>query len=207
MLAEFEEDEIEAVAAHEIAHIVRGDAELLTFVCAIADSFERWTSAFRPDRDGADEARLSLSLLLIRLLSRFVAREREYLADAAAVELGRNPAALARALTKAHLKNTFIGDFHETYSPLFIVAPETPAAEEPKPVWAGTHPPVMERVRILAGMAHTTADEIIRDVWRERARRAAGKRVVAEIGVASTLSTFTQTTDGARESPEKSGKS
>jgi Zn-dependent protease with chaperone function/Zn-finger nucleic acid-binding protein len=179
LLADFEEDELEAVAAHEIAHIVRGDAALMTLVCAIADSFERMMDSRRPADNEPDDAPLPLSLVLIRLLSRFVAREREGLADAAAVELGRNPAALARALTKAHFMNTFIGDFHETYSPIFLVAPEASSGGDVKPVWADTHPPLMERVRMLAGMAHEAPEEIIRDVWRERTRRAAGRRTAA----------------------------
>lgn len=179
LLADFEEDELEAVAAHEIAHVIRGDAALMTLVCSIADSFERLARA--RDRMGSEpeSSPLPLSLILVRLLSRFVARERELLADAAGVELVRNPAALARALFKAHLKNTFVGDFHEAYSPIFMVAPEAPSGEGPKPVWADTHPPLMERVRVLAGMAHTAPEEIIWDVWRERAKRSARRRIVA----------------------------
>lgn len=179
MLADFEEAELEAVAAHEIAHIVRGDAALMTFVCAMADFFERILDSKRPAENEPDNAMLPLSIIIVRLLSRFVARERELLADAAAAELGRNPAALARALCKAHLKNTFIGDFHETYSPLFMVAPEARTGDGPKPVWTETHPPVMDRIRILAGMAHEAPEEIVRDVWRERATRSAGRRTAA----------------------------
>jgi Zn-dependent protease with chaperone function/Zn-finger nucleic acid-binding protein len=171
LLANFEQDELEAVAAHELAHVVRGDAQLMTFVCAMADFFERLSDSFQPKDEGGDTL-LPFSVVLIRLLSRFVGRERELLADAAAVELGRNPAALARALAKAHLQNTFVGDFHESYSPLFMVAPETAAGDATKSYWIDTHPPLMERVRILAEMAHTSATEIIKDVWRERARRS-----------------------------------
>jgi len=207
MLADFEEDELEAVAAHEIAHVVRGDAALMTFVCSIADFFERMTRA--RDRTGSEpeSTPLPLSLILVRLLSRFVARERELLADAAAVGLGRNPAALARALFKANLKNTFVGDFHEAYSPIFMVAPEAPSGEGPKPVWADTHPPLMERVRVLAGMAHMAPEEIIWDVWRERARRSARRRLAAAqnpgIGVASTNFNFLGGSNGPLTRHEK----
>ena len=61
----------------------------------------------------------------MRLLGRFISREREIQADAAAVELGRNPVALARAVYKASLKNSFVGDFALTYAPLFIVSPRS----------------------------------------------------------------------------------
>jgi Zn-dependent protease with chaperone function/Zn-finger nucleic acid-binding protein len=181
MLAEFSPDELEAVAAHEIAHIVRGDAALMTFVCAMADFFERLADR-RREGDAPGDALLPLSVILVRILSRFVSREREGLADAAAVELARNPAALARALAKAHLKNTFVGDFHETYSPIFLVAPESPVGEGPRPVWLDTHPPLMDRIAVLAGMAHTPPEEIVREVLAERARTAAGRRVASAEG-------------------------
>ncbi len=181
LLAGLKQDELEAVAALQTARVVRGDAALVTFVCAIADFFERWAGAKRREAGGDVEV-LPLSAVLVRLLGRFVARERVLLADATAVELCRNPAALARALFKAQLKDTFIGDFHESYSPLFMVAAEGDPDEGDRPVWADTHPPLSDRVRVLAGMAHLPPEEIVRDVWAERNRREAGKSIATEAG-------------------------
>jgi Zn-dependent protease with chaperone function/Zn-finger nucleic acid-binding protein len=196
LLAEFGLDELEAVAAHELAHVARGDAALMTFVCALADFYERMMDSFRSKDEGSDEAPLPLSVVFMRLLSRFIGRERELLADAAAVELGRNPASLARALYKAHLKNSFVGDFHETYSPMFMVAPENLESGDPQPAWSGTHPPLMERIGILAGMAHEPVAEIIRSVWREQARRAAARGTEKEGSPASPPPRITGRKDG-----------
>jgi Zn-finger nucleic acid-binding protein len=74
------------------------------------------------------------------------------------------------------MKNSFVGDFNETYSPLYIVPPES------KGITDGflcrlfnSHPPLMNRIERLATMANTTSADIIDDIWeiqrnREKAR-------------------------------------
>lgn len=176
LLAEFARDEVQAAAAHELAHVVSGDALFMTLVCSMADFYERLTDGLRSTSEARSAGTLPLTVVIMRLLDRFIGRERELLADAAAVELNRSPVALARALTKAHLKSSFIGDFSLTYAPLFIVAPAL--AEEPdkgRGGWADSHPPVMKRIRRLAEMANLGPDEIIRQVWEFQSRREASK--------------------------------
>lgn len=199
LLAEGTRDELQAVAAHEIAHIARGDAFYLTLVCSLANLFERLREALEPEREdaavglgggriagagggtaaGGPSALLyvavSLSALVMHLLSALVSREREILADAAAVELCRAPESLARAICKAHVKNSFVGDFSQTYTPLFIVPPD---ARDIPDNFAGrvfnTHPPLAKRLDILAAMAHKSRRTIIDDVLAgERARSRA----------------------------------
>ena len=195
LLADGTRDELEAVAAHELAHIARGDAFYLTLVCSLANVFERLQEALEPEREdvagpgGERSGRgrskgapflfyfaLDLSALAMHLLSMLVSRERELLADAAAVELCRAPESLARAIYKAQVKNSFIGDFSLTYTPLFIVSP---GAKDVPDTLAGrifnSHPPFMKRLGILAAMAHKTPAEIIGEVRqsvniREQAR-------------------------------------
>jgi Zn-finger nucleic acid-binding protein len=111
----------------------------------------------------------------MHLLSTLVSRERELLADAAAVELCRSPESLARAIYKAHVKNSFVGDFSQTYTPLFIVPPD--ARDIPDNL-AGrlfnTHPPLMKRLAALAAMTHKSPQAVIRDVLKgERTREQA----------------------------------
>ncbi len=201
LLAEGTRDELQAVAAHEIAHIARGDAFYLTLVCSLANLFEKLREALEPEREdtavglgggriagagggdgtaaGGPSALLyvavSLSALVMHLLSALVSREREILADAAAVELCRAPESLARAIYKAHVKNSFIGDFSQTYTPLFIVPPD---ARDILDNFAGrifnTHPPLAKRLDILAAMAHKSRRTIIDEVLAgERARNRA----------------------------------
>jgi Zn-dependent protease with chaperone function/Zn-finger nucleic acid-binding protein len=176
LLAEFTRDEVQAAVAHELAHIVSGDALFLTLVCSIADFYERLTDGLRSKSEARGSESLPPTVVIMRLLDRFIGRERELLADAAAVELGRSPVPLARALYKAHLKNSFVGDFSLTYAPLFIVAPAL--ADEPEKGrggWTDSHPPVMKRIRRLAEMANLKPDEIIRQVWEFQSRREASK--------------------------------
>jgi len=198
LLAEGTRDELEAVAAHELAHIARGDAFYLTLVCSLANIFEKLREALEPESDdfrtlsaegsgrgaavaapGLLYAAVSLSSLVMHLLSMLISRERELLADAAAVELCRSPESLARAIYKAQVKNSFIGDFSLTYTPLFIVPPD--ARDVPDSL-AGrvfnSHPPFMKRLGLLAAMAHKTPGEIIMDVRSSEKAREQARGVV-----------------------------
>jgi Zn-dependent protease with chaperone function/Zn-finger nucleic acid-binding protein len=207
MLAEFSRDELEAVVSHELAHIARGDAIILTLVCSLANFFERFRTGIEPELE-SDERRLSapghiggqsgllfvaatLASAIVRIMSFFVSRERELLADAAAVELGRSPDALARAIYKAAVYNSFVGDFSETYAPLFIVAPESHADPGPRrPRWASSHPPLGDRLEALAAMVHKPVRAIIADVDRARAARNKAKKAIpaaSELGLPTAL--------------------
>jgi Zn-dependent protease with chaperone function/Zn-finger nucleic acid-binding protein len=192
LLADCTRDELQAVVAHELAHIARGDAFYVTLVCSLANFFERLKEAFEPEDD--QESRLdqqqregiaapilvylavTASAIVMTLLSALISRQREILADAAAVEISRDPVSLARAIYKAHLKNSFVGDFAVTYSPLFIVS--TQLKNESEGFFSNifsTHPPLMKRIGFLASMAKKSSAKIIEEVWesqrnRERAR-------------------------------------
>jgi Zn-finger nucleic acid-binding protein len=121
----------------------------------------------------------SISSLLMHLLSTLISRQRELLADATAVELNRNPAALARAIYKAHVKNSFIGDFNLSYSPLFIVPPESKGISDRlfSRIF-NSHPPLMKRVRQLAEMVPTSPARIIDEVSEIRKRREKARSIL-----------------------------
>ena len=51
LLAEGTRDELQAVAAHELAHIARGDAFYLTLVCSLANFFEKFKDVLEPEGD------------------------------------------------------------------------------------------------------------------------------------------------------------
>ena len=179
LLSELTRDELEAVVSHEVAHIIRGDAFYITLVCSLTNLFERLRLALEPEdaqRSGAAFGPayllVSISAIIMRLLSTLISREREILADAAAVEFCRNPKALARALYKTHLKNSFVGDFSLTYSPLFIIPPKLVGKSEGFfSRLFNSHPPVMKRIRLLADMANTKLHKIIEEVWEIQKRR------------------------------------
>jgi Zn-dependent protease with chaperone function/Zn-finger nucleic acid-binding protein len=197
LLAECTRDELQAVAAHELAHIVRGDALYVTLVCSLVNVFEKMRDALEPEvperrpgvvgpanRGASGSAALvyvvvNLSSIVMRLLGTLISRERELLADAAAVEFGREPTALARVIYKAHVRNSFVGDFSAAYAPLFIVSPNSRDVREG--FFGGlfnTHPPVMKRIEVLAGMAAKRPEEIIRQVWEGRRERERARDVL-----------------------------
>jgi Zn-finger nucleic acid-binding protein len=116
----------------------------------------------------------------MHLLSMLLSREREILADAAASEIGRNPATLARALYKAHLKSTFVGDFSLTYSPLFILAPAL-SSDEDEGFWSrlfNSHPPLMKRIKLLAQQAGMRPAQVIEQVWESQRMREEARGLV-----------------------------
>ncbi len=195
LLADCTRDELQAVAAHELAHVIRGDAFYVTLVCSLANFMEKIRAALEPEdvpaedrgssgRGGAPPVLVYVAVVfssfVMHLLSMLLSREREILADASAAELNRNPTALARALYKAHLKSTFIGDFSLTYSPMFIVAPKLSSDEEERffSRLFNSHPPVMRRIKLLAQMAGLSSAKIIEQVWKSRKMRETAQGVL-----------------------------
>jgi len=195
LLADCTRDEIQAVAAHELAHILRGDAFYVTLVCSLVNFLDKLRAAMEPEdvpaedriesgRGGAPTVfvygAVAMTSLIMHLLSMLLSREREILADAAASEIGRNPATLARALYKAHLKSAFVGDFSLTYSPLFIVAPALSSDDE-EGFWSrlfNSHPPLMKRIRLLAQQADLRPAQVIEQVRESRRMREEAKELL-----------------------------
>ena len=196
LLADFTRDELQAVIAHELAHVVRGDTYYITLVCSLANFFERTKQALEPDHSTDGESfpatkegrgghallylAFVFSSLVMHLLSTLISRQREILADAAAVEFTRNPRSLARAVYKAHLKNSFVGDFQLTYSPLFIVPPESKGLES-ESFWANvftSHPPLNKRLKLLADMIPSTPEKVVEEVWEIQNHRENARELV-----------------------------
>lgn len=192
LLAEASRDELQAVVAHETAHILRGDTFLLTLACSIAAFYEELidsldqqeelsrTSLKKRQKDkGPIQPLIYLATLLSYLLLNFfitiISQKRELLADATAVELCRDPLALARIIYKAQVANSYLGD-SSIFTPLFLVPPDSrDIGETASDKLFNTHPPVSLRLQLLAEMAHRSLKEVIQEVklredQRERAR-------------------------------------
>jgi len=195
LLADCTRDEMQAVAAHELAHVLQGDAYFVTLVCSLANFFEKIRDALEPDvTDEANapgsrcKAMVGPALmyltaagcsLVMNFLGMFLSRQREIRADAVAVELSRSPISLARAIYKAGIKNSMIGDFSQSYSPLFIVPPRLGGEDEG---FFGrlsrSHPPTMIRISLLAHMASTEPAKIIEQVWETQRNREKARGVL-----------------------------
>lgn len=194
MLAELSRDELQAAIAHELAHIIRGDAFYVSLVCSLANLFERIRFALEDStyegkggrdpsvtamEDGALFAITGFTELLMGAVSTLLSRQRETLADAGAVEICRQPLALARAIYKSHLKHSFVSDFASTYGPMFIVSPDSDYTDQRSEGFLerilSSHPPLMDRISILAQLGHAKTEDIVRQVWHQQQLRLSSR--------------------------------
>jgi STE24 endopeptidase len=149
MLAEYSDEEIEVVLAHEIAHHVHGDiwkgilfesALILAGFYLAARVLEHWAARFGL-RDAADIAGLPLLLLAAGAVSlvaipvaHAMSRAHERQADRFALDLTRNPSAFISAMRRLAAQNL--------------------AEERPSRVvqWLFySHPPIRERIAVAQG--------------------------------------------------------
>lgn len=112
LMQKLDRSELQAVMAHELSHIRNGDikltltASVLSNILLIAIDLMFYNIVFGRERRGDD--RLVFVIILLRyllpittlLLTLYLSRTREYLADAGSVELMRDNVPLGRALIK-----------------------------------------------------------------------------------------------------------
>jgi heat shock protein HtpX len=101
-----------------------------------------------------------LAPIFARLLQLSISRQREYLADASAVRLTRNPKGLADALQKISGDREVLEAANRATAHLYIVNPVKSFEKRAKGLFS-THPPIGERIEILrsmetGGVAQTT---------------------------------------------------
>ncbi|MEX1385812.1 M48 family metalloprotease, partial [Hydrogenibacillus schlegelii] len=108
----------------------------------------------RSDRGGPEALLLLLALLVLFLaplaaqLTRFaLSRNREFYADAQAVNFTRNPRGLIKALTRLKEAPAKVARATEATADLYFVNPFGDVKR-----WFRTHPPIEERIRRLEAM-------------------------------------------------------
>ncbi len=180
LLRALNRDELQAVVAHEMAHIRNYDVRLMTLLAAlvgvialISDGAGRMIGRGAARASGSRSrgksgglgalvlvlwlVTLILAPLVSRMLALAVSRKREFLADASAAQFTRNPAALASALRRiedAEAPTTAIknGSAH-----LCIADPlgrRSSVREGFLADLTGTHPPMAVRIARLKQMAY-----------------------------------------------------
>ncbi|HYU68975.1 MAG TPA: M48 family metallopeptidase [Burkholderiales bacterium] len=198
-LEQLNRDELQGVVAHEFSHILNGDMRLNIHLVGVIAGIVMVGSigAFLMTgiRDGDDLRRagtdirvffLGLLLWLIgsigvlagRLIKAVISREREFLADASAVQFTRNPDGIGGALFKIGLRGSTIAQRHaEELSHMCIGAPVNDYFEF---ALFHDHPPLDDRIERLLGPG---AKRLLRERM-ERAEAAAlsarGSPVVSE---------------------------
>jgi heat shock protein HtpX len=86
-----------------------------------------------------------------------ISRKREYLADASAAELTRNPIALVKALQKLEDASAPTAAIKKGIAHLCVVDPTGKKVNDKEGFWAdlfATHPPIQKRIMLLQSMAY-----------------------------------------------------
>ena len=170
LLGKLDRDELQGVIAHEIGHIRNFDirysmlmAMLAGGLVMLADVMLR-ASFFRSNRrsNSRDGGQLQLILLLVgivlailapilsALIQMAMSRQREYLADASAVEFTRNPEGLASALAKLAGDKSPM-EYCKATEAMFIVSPKVGLRGGADSLFS-THPPIPDRIRRIMAL-------------------------------------------------------
>jgi heat shock protein HtpX len=168
-------EQLQGVIAHEVSHIRNYDIRLMLLmavlvgtVVMLADLFWRllWYSG-RGSRKSESKGGGIVTLVLIvvavllaliapllaQLIQLAVSRQREYLADASAVELTRYPQGLAEALRKIAADPHELAHANRGTAHLYIANPIEKFEARAHTAFA-SHPPIKERIRRLELLAH-----------------------------------------------------
>lgn len=162
-------EELEGVMGHEMSHVRNYDIRLQTIALALASAIAAlvnfagnfwWFGGRRSDDDNDSVGVIAIvgSVLLIILapLAASIAqmalsRNREYLADAGAVELTRNPQGLISALNKLKTAEP-MAHVAPSSSALYISDPELNRRQRRFAHLFDTHPPLAKRIARLEQM-------------------------------------------------------
>ena len=161
--------ETQGVVAHELAHVGNRDTRTMTLVAVLfggalmLSDWARRSLYFGTERPRSNLLVFVLILLTVaftpllsRVLAMAVSREREYLADATAAQLTRNPLGLASALEKIGYATSPLRAATRGTAHLFISSPWPRRRGGRRGSLAGlleTHPPLQQRIAILRAMA------------------------------------------------------
>jgi len=176
LLEKMDREQLQGVIAHEMSHVGNYDIRftllvgvLVGSIALLADWFLRYTFWFGGGKRGGGSrdkggggAQVIIFVIAIvlaiiapligRMVQLAVSRSRESLADVSAVELTRNPLALARALRAISDDPEVLEVANRATQHLYIVNPVKSFEERAKSMW-DTHPPIGERIRVLESLA------------------------------------------------------
>ncbi|MES9991207.1 MAG: M48 family metallopeptidase [Candidatus Thiodiazotropha sp.] len=195
-------EELQGVIAHEFSHIFNGDMRLNIrligalfgiMVLAIAGrrilSSVRFSSGSRKNNGGAIilfAAALTaigyIGLFFARWIKAAVSRQREYLADASAVQFTRNPQGISGALKKIAIHSqgaTLTRDSEEIAHMLF--------GQGANAALFATHPPIVERIqRIEPGFRQEQLADIAKRMQRQMHRQVEKEEAAAAASTTRT---------------------
>ena len=165
IINKLDDDELEGVIAHELSHIRNNDVRLLivsivfvgifTMVAQIALRAVMY-GRFGRGKNGSGAVVVILVAVLAAIgyffatMMRFaISRKREYLADAGAAEMTKNPMALANALRKISGNPDVESISRDDVAQLFIQHPLKSKKKSGFASLFATHPPIERRIEVL----------------------------------------------------------
>ena len=178
LISTLDREELQGVVAHEMSHIRNSDTQLMTVITVLfggilvlAEWMRKiifWNAPVLPKVPGASFVvkfvffifwivAVLFAPLIARILAMSVSREREYLADAGAAELTRNPIALANALAKIEHHAEPARSIPKSVAHLCVADPLGRRINKKEGFWSnlfGTHPPIEKRIMLLRAMAY-----------------------------------------------------
>lgn len=165
-------DELQGVIAHEFGHIYNGDMAIslrlaamvmgFFFVLYLAMRIMQFSSFERSDRKGPNVVALAAMILAAAggitwlagsILKSSVSRQREYLADACAVQFTRNPEGIANALRKISK-----GTVHDMPSSGMSISHLYFNDDTWFSQIFSTHPPIEKRIAAIEGRTYIPDD-------------------------------------------------
>lgn len=172
LMRKLNREELQGVVAHEMSHIENFDVLYATLMCVLVGTIVLmcdmlWRiSLFGGPRSrrsrnnsggGKGHAIIAIIAILLMIIAPVLAyiiqmatsREREYLADASAAKMTRNPLALARALEKIAQDPAPLESANRGTQQLYIVNPLKGKAWANTQTLFSTHPPICSRVARL----------------------------------------------------------
>lgn len=174
LVAKMDYYELEGVVAHELSHIKNYDIRLsavvtvmVGFMVMLTDFFSRilfWGGGRNNDSDSRNANPILMLIGLIclilapifgKLMQLALSRRREYLADASAVELTRNPDAFISALQKLDSDPNELKTANNSTAHMYIVSPFKSNAKDGKKRKTSlfsTHPSIEDRIEAIRNL-------------------------------------------------------
>lgn len=166
LIQKLDKRQIEAVLAHEMSHIKNYDIRLMTIIVILVGSVTMISNILLHSNFKSSDSRKNsgifiligiilalLSPLIAELIKLAVSRSREYLADASAALLTRDPEGLAQALEIISSDQEPLEVANQATAHLYI---SNPLKKGKNSDWFAnmfnTHPPIEERIRRLREM-------------------------------------------------------
>jgi heat shock protein HtpX len=159
-----DDDELEGVLAHELAHVVNRDVLISTIAATLAGAITylahmaQWTAIFGGGRHDDEDAPSPIVMMLMAIVAPLaamlvqmaVSRSREFQADATGARLAGRTWGLSKALEKLEMASHAVPmNANPATAHLFIV---NPLSGQALMKLFSTHPPMHERIARLRAM-------------------------------------------------------